>query len=52
MFLMLQQYSRDDTSLKDDGVPIHCEPSPPNTPRSLRLERIQNALSQSNDSYK
>ncbi|WAR01620.1 LIPA1-like protein [Mya arenaria] len=46
-----QQYSRDDASIKDDSLPIHCESSPPNTPRSLRLERIQNALSQSTDSY-
>ncbi|XP_052233492.1 liprin-alpha-1-like isoform X3 [Dreissena polymorpha] len=42
-------YSRDDTSIKDDSSPIHCETSPPHTPRSLRLERIQNALSLSAD---
>ncbi|XP_060566887.1 liprin-alpha-1-like isoform X1 [Ruditapes philippinarum] len=41
------QYSRDDSSIKDDSVQIVCETSPPNTPRSLRLERLQTALSQS-----
>ncbi|XP_053384775.1 liprin-alpha-1-like isoform X4 [Mercenaria mercenaria] len=40
-------YSRDDSSIKDDSVQIVCETSPPNTPRSLRLERLQTALSQS-----
>ncbi|XP_060594259.1 liprin-alpha-1-like isoform X5 [Ruditapes philippinarum] len=42
-----RQYSRDDSSIKDDSVQIVCETSPPNTPRSLRLERLQTALSQS-----
>ena len=44
---ILQQYSRDDSSLKEDNVQITCETSPPNTPRSLRLERLQSALNNS-----
>lgn len=44
-----RQYSRDDSSLKEDNVQITCETSPPNTPRSLRLERLQTALSNSGE---
>ena len=47
--IMLQQYSRDDSSLKEDNVQITCETSPPNTPRSLRLDRLQTALTNSGD---
>ena len=35
--------SRDDIGIKDDSCFIRCESSPP-TPRSLRLERVAQAL--------
>ena len=43
-----QPMSKDDSALKDDNRPIQCESSPP-TPRSLRLERVAQALAQSSE---
>ncbi|KAI0217788.1 Liprin-alpha-1 [Lamellibrachia satsuma] len=38
--------SKDDTCIKEEARPIKCESSPP-TPRSLRLERVVQALAHS-----
>ena len=41
--------SKDDSAIKEDNRPgIQCESSPP-TPRSLRLERVAQALAQSSE---
>ncbi|KAL5006308.1 hypothetical protein ScPMuIL_015114 [Solemya velum] len=42
------QYSRDDTAITEDPRQIKCESSPP-TPRSLRLERVAQALARNNE---
>ena len=44
----LQPLSKDDTCIKEEARPIKCESSPP-TPRSLRLERVVQALALDGD---
>ncbi len=40
--------SKDDSAIKEESRQIKCESSPP-TPRSLRLERVAQALAQSSE---
>ena len=47
MFIF-QPQTRDDIGIKEETRQIKCESSPP-TPRSLRLERVAQALAQSSD---
>ncbi|KAL3841765.1 hypothetical protein ACJMK2_019867 [Sinanodonta woodiana] len=45
-----RQYSRDDSSIKEEMQQIKCETSPPTTPRSIRLDQIQAALAEGDES--
>lgn len=54
VYLHFQPMSKDDSAIKEDSAPsggaggIQCESSPP-TPRSLRLERVAQALARSSE---